>query len=172
VAEALARIRNAELPAALASMVFVCRAPTETPTGRYIGCVHFQRLLREPPAELVASAVDTNLPAIRPAAPLAEVTRYFAAYNLACAPVVDAEDHLLGAITVDDVLDHLLPEDWRVTGLHDIAGGSGGSEDTSGKDHSSADSEPISDESAISEPANGEPITDSTTTASQESRDA
>lgn len=122
VAEALARIRNAELPAALASMVFVCRPPTETPTGRYVGCVHFQRLLREPPAELVASAVDTDLPALRPTTSLAEVTRYFAAYNLACGPVVDSGDHLLGAVTVDDVLDHLLPEDWRETGLHDVAG--------------------------------------------------
>ncbi|WP_158885340.1 magnesium transporter MgtE N-terminal domain-containing protein [Amycolatopsis anabasis] len=122
VAEALAHIRNPELPAALATMVFVCRPPTDTPTGRYVGCVHFQRLLREPPAELVASAVDTDLAALRPTAPLSEVTRYFAAYNLACGPVVDAEDHLLGAVTVDDVLDHLLPERWRETGLHDVAG--------------------------------------------------
>ncbi|WP_370946810.1 magnesium transporter MgtE N-terminal domain-containing protein [Amycolatopsis sp. cg5] len=122
VAEALARIRNPELPPALASMVLVCRPPTETPTGRYVGCVHFQRLLREPPAELVAGITDTDLSALRPEAPLAEVTRYFAAYNLACGPVVDAEDHLLGAVTVDDVLDHLLPEDWRETGLHDISG--------------------------------------------------
>lgn len=119
VAEALAHIRNADLPAALATMVFVCRPPTETPTGQYMGCVHFQRLLREPPAELVATAMDADLPALRPTAPLAEVTRYFAAYNLACGPVVDAEDHLVGAVTVDDVLDHLLPEDWRETGLHD-----------------------------------------------------
>lgn len=41
------------------------------------------------------------------------MTRYFATYNLVCGPVVDAENHLLGAVTVDDVLDHLLPEDWR-----------------------------------------------------------
>ncbi|GAA4549210.1 magnesium transporter MgtE N-terminal domain-containing protein [Amycolatopsis samaneae] len=124
IAEALAHIRNAELPSALATMVFVCRPPSATPTGRFVGVVHFQRLLREPPAELVASAVDTGLTALRPTAPLAEVTRYFAAYNLACAPVVDAEDHLLGAVTVDDVLDHLLPEDWRETGLHDVTGDS------------------------------------------------
>jgi len=123
IAEALAHIRNADLPAALASMVFVCRPPTETPTGRFVGVVHFQRLLREPPAELVASAVDTDLTALRPEATLAAVTRYFAAYNLACGPVVDAEDHLLGAVTVDDVLDHLLPDDWRETGLHDVTEG-------------------------------------------------
>jgi Mg/Co/Ni transporter MgtE len=103
-------------------MVFVCRPPTETPTGRYVGVANFQRLLREPPAELVASAADTDLPALRPNASLSEVTRYFAAYNLACGPVVDEQDHLLGAVTVDDVLDHLLPEDWRETGLHDITG--------------------------------------------------
>ncbi|HJQ46275.1 MAG TPA: CBS domain-containing protein [Amycolatopsis sp.] len=120
IAEALAHIRNADLPAALATMIFVCRPPTATPTGRYVGCAHFQRLLREPPAELVATAVDTDLPALRPGAPLSEVTRYFAAYNLACGPVVDEQDHLLGAVTVDDVLDHLLPEDWRETGLHDV----------------------------------------------------
>jgi len=122
VAEALARIRNRELPAGLATMVFVCRAPTDTPTGQYVGCVHFQRLLREPPAELVSSAVDTDLAALRPTTKLAEVTRYFAAYNLACGPVLDDEEHLLGAVTVDDVLDHLLPEDWRETGLHDLPG--------------------------------------------------
>lgn len=120
VAEALARVRHVELPSTLASMVLVCRPPSETPTGRYLGCVHFQQLLRQPPAELVASTVDTDLPTLYPEAPLTEVTRYFAAYNLACGPVVDSQEHLLGAVTVDDVLDHMLPEDWRETGLHDV----------------------------------------------------
>ena len=118
IAEALARVRNADLTPALASMVFVCRPPTGTPTGRYLGCVHIQRLLREPPSDLVAGAVDTDLPRLPPTASLAEVTRYFAAYNLVCAPVVDDQDHLLGAVTVDDVLDHLLPDNWRESGLH------------------------------------------------------
>ncbi|HWO65842.1 MAG TPA: CBS domain-containing protein [Umezawaea sp.] len=117
VAEALARVRNPDLTPALASMVFVCRAPTATPTGRYLGCVHIQRLLREPPFDLVAGVLDTDLARLGPDASLAEVTRYFAAYNLVCAPVVDDSDHLLGAVTVDDVLDHLLPDNWRETGL-------------------------------------------------------
>ena len=113
VAEALARIRNPDIPPALASMVFVCRPPSETPTGRYLGCAHAQRLLREAPFELVAGVVDTDLARLAPEATLGEVTRYFAAYNLVAGPVVDGEDHLLGAVTVDDVLDHLLPPDWR-----------------------------------------------------------
>ncbi|MCC8245280.1 magnesium transporter MgtE N-terminal domain-containing protein [Saccharothrix luteola] len=117
VAEALAHVRNPDLTPALASMVFVCRPPTATPTGRYLGCVHIQRLLREPPSDLVAGVLDTDLATLSPTASLSDVTRYFAAYNLVCGPVVDESDHLLGAVTVDDVLDHLLPANWRETGL-------------------------------------------------------
>ncbi|MEU4807076.1 CBS domain-containing protein [Actinosynnema sp. NPDC023587] len=117
VAEALAHVRNPDLTPALASMVFVCRAPTATPTGRYLGCVHIQRLLREPPSDLVAGVLDTDLATLSADASLSDVTRYFAAYNLVCGPVVDESDHLLGAVTVDDVLDHLLPDNWRETGL-------------------------------------------------------
>lgn len=113
VAEALARVRDPDLTPALASLVFVTRAPTATPTGHYLGCVHLQRLLREPPAELVSGIVDTDLPNLAPEDSLSAVTRYFAAYNLVCGPVVDEENHLLGAVSVDDVLDHLLPHDWR-----------------------------------------------------------
>jgi Mg/Co/Ni transporter MgtE len=114
VAEALARVRDPDLTPALASLVFVVRPPTATPTGRYLGCVHLQRLLREPPAALVSGMVDTDLPNLTPASSLAAVTRYFAAYNLVCGPVVDDQNRLLGAVSVDDVLDHLLPDDWRV----------------------------------------------------------
>ncbi|BBZ71350.1 magnesium transporter MgtE N-terminal domain-containing protein [Mycobacterium paraseoulense] len=114
VAEALARVRDPDLTPALSSMVFVARPPTSTPTGRYLGCVQLQRLLREPPAELVGGIVDTDLLTLTPETPLAAVTRYLAAYNLVCGPVLDDQNHLLGAVTVDDLLDHLLPHDWRV----------------------------------------------------------
>lgn len=113
VAEALARARISDVTPALSSMVFVVRPPTATPTGRYLGVVHLQKLLREPPASLVGGMLDSDLPRLGPEDSLATVTRYFATYNLVCGPVVDDENHLLGAVTVDDVLDHLLPEDWR-----------------------------------------------------------
>jgi len=116
VAQALAQIRNADLSPALASQVYVTRPPTETPTGKYLGTCHFQRLLREPPGMLVSALLDTNLTPIEPDEPLSNVTRYFAAYNLVALPVIDADGHLLGAVTVDDVIDHMLPEDWRAGG--------------------------------------------------------
>ena len=113
IAEALARVRQAELSPALASQVYVTRSPLETPTGKYIGVAHVQRLLREPPSALVSGVLDTSLTPIGPGAPLGQVARYFATYNLVALPVVDENDHLLGAVTIDDVIDHMLPEDWR-----------------------------------------------------------
>lgn len=113
VAEALAMIRKEELDPALASAVFVCRPPLETPTGRFIGLVHAQKLLREPPHTYVGMAVDKTIEAISDQAPLEEITRTLATYNLVVLPVVDEDGHLLGAVSVDDVLDHILPQDWR-----------------------------------------------------------
>ncbi len=115
VAEALARIRNADLSPALAAQVYVVRPPYETPTGRFLGTAHFQRMLREPPSALVSSIVDTDVDPLAPDCPLADVTRHLASYNLVATPIVDSEQRLLGAVTVDDVLDHVLPQGWRDT---------------------------------------------------------
>jgi CBS domain-containing protein len=114
VADALAAVRKSEISPALASQVFVTRQPLETPTGRFIGMVHYQRLLREPPATLLGSLVDTDTQGLSPDATLNEVSSYLASYNLLSVPVVDGNERLLGAVTVDDVLDHLLPDNWRV----------------------------------------------------------
>jgi len=113
VAEALARVRSPEVSPALATQVYVVRPPTETPTGRYLGIAHIQRLLREVPSSLVSAVIDTDIAPLSPATPLSGVTSYLATYNLVAVPVVDEANHLLGAVSVDDVLDHLLPADWR-----------------------------------------------------------
>jgi len=113
VAEALARVRNEELTPSLAALVHVCRPPLETPTGRLIGIAHIQRLLREPPSTLVAGVLDTSIDYLHPEASLQDVATFLATYNLVAAPVVDEEGRLLGTVTVDDLLDHLLPEGWR-----------------------------------------------------------
>jgi flagellar motility protein MotE (MotC chaperone)/sporulation protein YlmC with PRC-barrel domain len=113
VAEALARVRNEELTPSLAALVYVCRPPLETPTGKLLGIAHIQRLLREPPSELVAGVVDTSIDYLHADATLEDVATFLATYNLVAAPVVDDAGRLLGTVTVDDLLDHLLPEGWR-----------------------------------------------------------
>lgn len=113
VADAIAAVRRTELAPALSSQVFVCRAPLETPTGRLIGVVHLQRLLREPPTLNLGIVVDATPVSLSPESPLNEVVKQLANYNLIALPVVDENERLLGAVTVDDVLDHLLPENWR-----------------------------------------------------------
>jgi CBS domain-containing protein/sporulation protein YlmC with PRC-barrel domain len=113
VAEALAQIRREDVSPAVAAAVFVTRPPLEPPTGRYIGTVHAQRLLREPPQTALGQVVDRHLQPLPDDAPLPAVTRFLATYNLVSAPVVDDHGRLVGVVTVDDVLDHLLPQDWR-----------------------------------------------------------
>src|SRR5690606_12882177 len=113
IAEALAHVRAPELTTSLAALAYVCRPPLEPPTGRLLGVVHIQRLLREPPSSLVAGALDTDMDYLRPEASLEDVAAHLATYNLVAAPVVDEEGRLLGAVTVDDLLDHMLPDNWR-----------------------------------------------------------
>ena len=69
--------------------------------------------VREPPSALLGGVVDNDIDPLSPAAPLGEITQRLATYNLVAMPVVDDKDRLVGAVTVDDVLDHLLPRDWR-----------------------------------------------------------
>ena len=113
VAEAMATIRQQEISPALASLVIVARPPLETPTGRFLGVVHFQRLLRYPPPEAVGNIMDKDLEPVSDLAPIAHVTRELATYNLTSIPVVNEHHRVVGAVSVDDVLDHILPDDWR-----------------------------------------------------------
>ena len=113
IARLLAHARKAEVPPALAAVAFVCRPPLETPTGQYLGMVHLQRALRERPHAMVGSLLDKALDEVHADDSIGTVTRLLATYNLTALPVVDDAGRLLGAVSVDDVLDHLMPDDWR-----------------------------------------------------------
>ncbi|MFC5727914.1 MULTISPECIES: magnesium transporter MgtE N-terminal domain-containing protein [Nocardioides] len=113
IADALAHVRNPDLTPALAALVYVCRPPLEAPTGKLLGIAHIQRLLREPPSTLVAGALDDSLDWLRADASIDEVAAHLATYNLVAAPVIDDNGRLIGAVTVDDLLDHMLPANWR-----------------------------------------------------------
>jgi Mg/Co/Ni transporter MgtE len=116
VAEVLARIRDPEMPVTSAVQVYVCEPPTTTPTGRYLGTVGFQRLLRRAPATKIGECIESRV-FVRPDLEERELAARLAAYNLVGVAVCDGDGaRLLGAVTVDDVLDHLLPAGWRRTG--------------------------------------------------------
>ena len=112
VAEALAEIRNPDWLVSIAAQVFVVHPPYKPPTGTYVGIVHFQRLLREPPSIELGRCIEEE-PTITPDLPEREVAERLASYNMLAVGVCDEAHRLLGAITVDDVLDRTLPTGWR-----------------------------------------------------------
>ncbi|MGV8895484.1 MAG: magnesium transporter MgtE N-terminal domain-containing protein [Rhodoglobus sp.] len=113
VAEGLALIRRHELAPALGAAICVTLPPYEPPTGRFLGMVHFQRMLRYPPNEQLGTLVDSTLEPVHSGTSAAEVSRILASYNLVSVPVIDDNHRLVGVVTIDDVLDYLLPDDWR-----------------------------------------------------------
>jgi CBS domain-containing protein len=115
VAEALARIRDPSLPVPLAAAVFVSRPPLETPTGRYLGNVGFQRLLREAPSKPLGRCLDEDLEPVQEDTSDRDVAAQLAAYDVVTLAVVDEGGRLVGAVTIDDVLDRVLPSNWRLT---------------------------------------------------------
>lgn len=112
VADALAQIRDPDWLVSIAAQVFVVQPPYKVPTGNYLGVVHFQRLLREPPSLELGRCLEEE-PTISPELPERDVAERLASYNMLAVGVCDELGHLLGAITVDDVLDRTLPTGWR-----------------------------------------------------------
>jgi Mg/Co/Ni transporter MgtE len=119
VAEALARVRERDIPVPLAAGVFVCRPPLETPTGRYLGNVGFQRLLRETPSKPLGRCIDEDVEPVHESTSDRDVAAQLAAYDVVSLAVVDETGRLVGAVTIDDVLDRVLPSNWRVAITHD-----------------------------------------------------
>lgn len=113
VAEGLALIRREDLAPALGAAVCVTLPPYEPPTGRFLGMVHFQQMLRFPPMERLGTLIDQRLEPVKADTSAAEVSRILASYDLVSVPVVDDNHRLVGVVTIDDVLDYLLPDDWR-----------------------------------------------------------
>jgi Mg/Co/Ni transporter MgtE len=112
VAEALAEVRNPDWVVSIATQVFVTQAPYRAPTGKLVGVVPIQRLLREPPPMELGRLISED-PTVAPDATDREVAEILASYDLLAVAVCDEAGRLLGAVTVDDVIDRMLGAGWR-----------------------------------------------------------
>lgn len=112
VAEALAQMRHPDWVVSIAAQVFVCNAPFKAPTGRFLGIAHVQRLLREPPNMELGRLLD-DVPIVGPENTDRDVAERLASYDMLAVAVCDPAGRLLGAVTVDDVIDRMLGPAWR-----------------------------------------------------------
>lgn len=105
--EALERVRISRCSAEALACVYVMNA-----RKRLTGAVALADVLRARP-ELRIGEIAGVPQRVRVEADLEEVARLMADYDLTVVAVVDEEERLLGVITVDDVLELVLPKGWR-----------------------------------------------------------
>jgi len=108
VSSALDAVRTSPSPPEAASVVFVT-----DDEGRLEGTALVVDLIRADPSADLAAVMRPGPASLPPDADVHEVVRKMSDYNLAVAPVVDTQGRVLGQITVDDVLELLLPSGWR-----------------------------------------------------------
>lgn len=81
--------------------------------GQLAGMVSLTTLVQADAADTVAALMDPDPVLVAADADLTDVALLMADYNLYTIPVVDDEDRVLGVVTVDDVLEAIIPEEWR-----------------------------------------------------------
>jgi CBS domain-containing protein/sporulation protein YlmC with PRC-barrel domain len=107
--EALDRVRVSELGPQQLSIVCVT-----DDTGTLAGTLSLADLIRAEPSERLGNLCDeAPTPTVHTEADLPEVARLMTDYNLIAMPVLDADGKPVGIIAVDDVLELLLPDEWR-----------------------------------------------------------
>jgi CBS domain-containing protein len=80
---------------------------------RLAGVVSIISLLHSEPGESVGVLMDSDPVRVSADADLTDIALLMADFNLYSIPVVDDDDRVLGVVTVDDVLEATIPEDWR-----------------------------------------------------------
>ncbi len=108
VDDALARVRASAL--GLQQIATVCVVDER---GALTGAVSLAELVRAQPGQALAELTDSQLPSVLPEADLPEVARLMADYNLVAIAVLDHSGAPVGLVAVDDVLELLVPEEWR-----------------------------------------------------------
>jgi CBS domain-containing protein/sporulation protein YlmC with PRC-barrel domain len=105
---ALARVKVSELGPRHLSIVCVV-----DDQGLFAGTVSLAELVKAGAEQSLIGLLESGTPTVGPETDLPDVALAMSDYNLIAMPVVDADGRPVGIIAVDDVLEHLIPEEWR-----------------------------------------------------------
>jgi len=108
VVEVLEALRTSTAPPEALGVVFA-----QGDEGRVTGSASVVSLVQAPPGATLESVVRPNPAHVHPDWDLHAVTRKMTDFNLTVAPVMDGDHRMIGVITVDDLLEMLLPTGWR-----------------------------------------------------------
>ena len=78
--------------------------------ARLTGVISLRDLVTTPGDTMLKDIMSKNIQAVRPETDQEEVARIVSQYNFLAVPVVDSEEHLLGIITVDSIVDVIREE--------------------------------------------------------------
>lgn len=107
--DALESIRRSTIAPELLTAVFV-----SAPDGTLQGSIPVTALLRAESGQRLEGLVKHESPCLRTDASFEELARLMADYNLTAIPVIDEHERMVGVVTVDDVLEAMLPRGWRL----------------------------------------------------------
>ncbi|MHB8571999.1 MAG: magnesium transporter MgtE N-terminal domain-containing protein [Candidatus Dormibacteria bacterium] len=110
VGSALERLRALEEVPSVLTDVFVVA------DDLLVGSVTLAALVRAEPALPLSEVMQDDPVAVYPDADLPSVAVQMSDYNLSSLPVVDGSGRLVGVITHDDLLEAMVPQDWRWRG--------------------------------------------------------
>jgi CBS domain-containing protein len=108
VAEALEAVRSSTASAQQCADIFVTGEG-----GRLLGAVPLVALVRAVSTGRVSQLIQRGSTAVRADDDFPDVATLMADFNLIVAPVVDDDERIIGVISVDDLLEAMLPESWR-----------------------------------------------------------
>lgn len=108
VAEALDAVRSSEAPPEALSTIYASDVE-----GRLVGTASVVQLVKADPDAPLGLVAERDPVTVRADADLHAIVRKMSDFNLSATAVLDNEHRMLGVVTVDDVLELLMPTGWR-----------------------------------------------------------
>jgi CBS domain-containing protein/sporulation protein YlmC with PRC-barrel domain len=108
VAEGIARVRASDLGPRQVSIVCVVDHD-----GRLLGTASLADMVRADERQKMSELIEASTPSVALEADVPQVARLMSDYNLLAVPVIDGDGRAAGVISVDDVLERLVPDEWR-----------------------------------------------------------